>query len=496
MDRCQVEAQAAQEETGVSRFSPARGLDRNARRNQEYRSLAVAHHLLILLCALVAGPAAAQPAKPPSPYDRAIAAGYKAAMLCGGIFNGGRTQAQVEADELEGIYHEYDAIVPTLTARVDRDRARVSVDWSATMPPRLATWASGKGCTILPIGAVPPPMRTARPTPGPPAANPRPWPQGDSGIDPRPSAALAAAVGKAFDGASYGKGSKTTAVIVVRDGSIISERYRDGFGPFTAQRTWSVAKSFAGAIIGAAQHQRRIDVARPAAIPEWKHSPELDLRASITTDQLLRMASGLHSSTAGNRTDAVYFGGTAVSENVPFWPLEARPGSRFRYANNDILLAMRALRAELRDDRAFADLPNIFFARLGMTHSVAEADWRDDFILSSQAWSTARDFARFGLFLAQDGVWNGERILPQGWMAEAISPQGPQPIEGPGYGRTLWLFGPAQQLPAGSYAAQGNRGQYVMVVPSRRIILVRRGEDPGTRFDIAGFARDVLAALR
>ncbi len=455
-----------------------------------------ANRILVLLCALVAGQAAAQPAKPASPYDRAIAAGYKAAMLCGGIFNGGRTQSQVEADELKGIYPEYEAIVPTLTARVDRVRARVSVDWSETMPPRLATWASGKGCTILPIGAAPPPMLVARPAPGPAPADPRPWPQGDSGIAPRPSAALAAAVGRAFDGASYGKGSKTTAVVVVRDGSIIAERYREGFGPFTAQRTWSVAKSIAGAIIGAAQHQGRIDVAKPADVPEWNHSPELDLRAAITTDHLLRMASGLHSSTAGNRTDAIYFGGTAVSENAPFWPLEARPGTRFRYANNDILLAMRALRGALRDDRAFAALPNLFFARLGMSHSVAEADWRGDFILSSQAWSTARDLARFGLFLAQDGVWNGERILPEGWMAESATPHGPQPLEGPGYGRTLWLFGLTQQLPAGSYAAQGNRGQYVLVIPSRRLILVRRGEDPGTRFDIAGFARDVLAALR
>jgi CubicO group peptidase (beta-lactamase class C family) len=452
--------------------------------------------MLVLLCALVASQAPAQPAKPVSAYDRAIAAGYKAAMLCGGIFNGGRTRTQVEADELKGIYPEYEPIVPSLTARVDRDRALVSVDWSQTMPPRLATWSRGKGCTILPIGAGSPPILAAGRAPGPAPADPRPWPQGDSGIAPRPSAALAAVVGKAFDGASYGRGSKTTAVIVVRDGSIIAERYRDGFGPFTSQRTWSVAKSIAGAIIGWAQHRGRIDVAKPANIPEWRHSPELDLRAAITTDNLLRMASGLHSSTAGNRTDAIYFGGTAVSENAPFWPLEARPGTRFRYANNDILLAMRALRGELRDDRAFADLPNQFFARLGMSHSVAEADWRGDFILSSQAWSTARDLARFGLFLAQDGFWNGERMLPEGWIAESIAPRGPQPLEGPGYGRTLWLFGPAQQLPAGSYAAQGNRGQYVMVVPSRRIILVRRGEDPGTRFDIAGFARDVLAALR
>jgi CubicO group peptidase (beta-lactamase class C family) len=76
------------------------------------------------------------------------------------------------------------------------------------------------------------------------------------------------------------------------------------------------------------------------------------------------------------------------------------------------------------------------------------------------------------------------------------TPSGPQPAAGPGYGATLWLFGPAQGLPAGSYAAQGNRGQYIMVIPSARLVVVRRGEDPGGGFDIAAFAADVVKALQ
>ncbi len=132
-----------------------------------------------------------------------------------------------------------------------------------------------------------------------------------------------------------------------------------------------------------------------------------------------------------------------------------------------------------------------------MTRTVAETDWQGNFILSSQVWSTARDLARVGLLWANDGVWQGERLLPEGWMAYMTRPSGPQPATGPGYGATMWLFGPAQGLPEGSYAAQGNRGQYVMVVPSRNIVVVRRGEDPaGARFDIARFTADVLAALQ
>ncbi|UVO49275.1 beta-lactamase family protein [Sphingomonas sp. SUN019] len=426
-------------------------------------------------------------------YTRAIAAGYKAAMLCSSVFNAGRNEAQIERDELRGIYPDYAAIVPTLAATVDRRRAVVTVAWSSNLPPRRAEWSRGKGCTTMPIGAFPPPVvNSFRTPPSPAPADPRPWPMGDGGIVPRPAPALGEAVARAFDRSTYGRGSETVGVVILRDGRIVAERYREGFGPFVSNRTWSVAKSIAGMAIGAAQAERRIDVAARVRIPEWGAWPR-DPRVALTTDQLLRMSSGLHSATAGNRTDAVYFGGTAVTEETTGWPLEAQPGTRFRYANNDILLAVRGLRASMNDDRAYAALMPSFFARLGMTHSVAETDWRGNYILSSQVWSTARDLARFGLFMAQDGVWQGQRILPAGWMAQSIRPVGPQPEGREGYGRTLWLFGPQQGLPAGSYAAQGNRGQYVMVIPSHRLVIVRRGEDGGAaRFEIARFAADVM----
>lgn len=449
------------------------------------------------LTLLLAVPAAAQTPAGPTPYQRAIAAGYKALTLCSGVFNSGRAAKRIEADDLRGIYPEYDAIAPTLKAEVKWAEGRVVVPWSDSLPPREAIWRERRGCTIQPIGAGGGVMvrgdQPSHPVAAPARPDPRRWPDGDAGVAPRPSASLAATVARAFDGEGYGPRSNTVGVVVLRGGWVIAERYRDGFDPFTSNRTWSVAKSLSGALVGAAQAQGLIDVSKPAPVPEWR-TPG-DPRAAITTDQLLRMASGLHSDTVGNRTDAIYFGGTAVTEQATGWPLEARPGARFRYANNDILLAVRGLRAKLGDDR-YRDFPaRELFAKTGMTHTVAETDWRGNYILSSQVWSTARDLARFGQFMLQDGVWQGQRLLPPGWMAESLKSSGPQPATGPGYGRTLWLFGPAQGLPVGSYAAQGNRGQYVMVVPSERLVVVRRGEDPGpARFDIARFTADVIRA--
>lgn len=423
-------------------------------------------------------------------YARAVAAGYKAAFLCGGVFNAGRTEQSVEALDLRGIYPEYDAIVPALTARIDRRGGTVSVPFAHDMPPRHATWQRGRGCTLAPIGAPPstpsPAMRAV--SPAPTGADPRAWPLGDAGIAPNPSEGLARVVARAFDG-GYGRGSETLGVVVVRDGRVVAERYRDGFGPFVSNRTWSVAKSVTGTLVG----MSGVDVRRPADIPEWGGRPGIDPRAAITLDQLLRMSSGLHSDTAGNRTDAIYFGGTTVTEQATGWPLSSRPGERFRYANNDILLAARSLRAALGEAR-YRALPGRLFDTLGMRHTVAEADWQGNYILSSAVWTTARDLARLGQFWMQDGVWQGRRLLPAGWMRYMTTPSGPQPDRSEGYGASIWLFGAAQGLPPGSYSAQGNRGQYVMVVPSHRLVVVRRGEDPGgARFDVARFTADLIA---
>lgn len=483
-------------------FDPAHALPRRREPRTAVRPGHPHSRVYALAVLALTAPAAAQQPQAPtesSPYQRAIAAGYKALTLCSGIFSAGRTREQIEQDELGGIYPEYEAITPTLKAEVDRHRSLVRVAWSPSLPPRAALWRKDVGCHIAPIGSTEGHEIISEDRGDKPfgvrvdLGDPRPWPQGDAGVEPRPARELIVTVTRAFDRATYGQGSNTVGVVILRDGKIVAERYRDGFGPYTSNRTWSVAKSLAGAVLGVAQAQGAIDVAQPAPVPEWR-TPG-DPRAAITTDQLLRMASGLHSDTAGNRTDAIYFGGTAVTEQAPFWPLEAAPGTRFRYANSDILLAVRSLRAKLGEER-HRDFPaRELFARLGMNHTVAETDWRGNYVLSSQVWSTARDLARFGQFLLQDGVWRGERLLPQGWMAESLRPSGPQPASGPGYGRTLWLFGPAQGLPAGSYAAQGNRGQYVVVVPSERLVVVRRGEDPGpARFDIARFTADVIAA--
>jgi CubicO group peptidase (beta-lactamase class C family) len=455
----------------------------------------------LIAALLLAAPASAQVDRPE--YVRALAAGYKASFLCSDLFSAGQSEEQVARDELKRIYPELEPLIPGLKATIDHQAKTVSVAFSETLPPRIAAWRPHLGCAQLPIGAgveavrLLPRLGVDRPSD---RDDRLAWPKGDRNASARPKGdarALGRTVAAAFDRRSYGQGSETTAVIVVQDGRIVAERYRADFDMHMPQRTWSVAKSLAGTIVGAAVQQGLIDPDAPAPIPEWRH-PGDPRAAAVTTDSLLRMASGLHSDAAGNRTDATYFGGSSVTENATQWPLETAPSTRFRYANNDILLAVRGLRSKLGDgERALAFPFESLLWKIGMNRTFPETDWQGNFILSSQVWTTARDLARLGLLYQNDGIWSGERILPQGWGAY-VSRRGPaQPASGYGYGATFWTFPADLGLPADAYIAQGNRGQYLAIVPSRRIVVVRRGYDgPGTGFDPGPFVRDVLAALR
>lgn len=452
---------------------------------------------------MLAGPLAAAE---PTPRTLALAAGYKAAFLCSGMFNAGQTEAQVTADDLNGIYPEYQAHVADLPAVIDPAGRTVSVRFDAKLPPRIAIWRPLLGCAQLPIGGtdagVVPRLTPDLKLPDLAAVDRARWPLGDADararLPRRTAAALDAVVAKVFDGQSFGSKAvaATTAVIILKDGRIVAERYRAGYDRHTPQRTWSVAKSLTATLVGRAAQLGRIDITAPASIPEWR-APG-DPRAAITTEQLLRIESGLWSAGPGNRTDAVYLGGATVPETAAAMPLEAKPGTRFNYANNDFLLAAYGLETQLGDGALGFPFTQLLWP-LGMTRTTPETDWRGHFILSSQVWMTARDLARLALLYVRDGVGpDGARLLPDGWVAAATTPSGAQPpaTAKRGYGAGLWLYGPANGLPDGTYAMLGNRGQFAVVVPARNIIVIRRGFDgPDGSVDPTALTRDVLAAI-
>ncbi len=427
-------------------------------------------------------------------YNRALAAGYKALMLCGAIGNQPddlemRDERSVEELELTGIQPELAALMDAVVGDPVGDvRGRLSYVWARhgeDGPLRLAAFRAGKGCALAPIGTVEDDLKRLFPEMLPPGISPpRPRPRQHRAIAPERLAPLRAALN-----GSYGQGTRTTAVLVSLYGDTVDEGYRADFGADTPQRTWSVAKSIAATLVGAAVYRGEADVKASAGLG----LSDTDPRRAITIDHLLRMASGRYSDTPGNRTDPLYYGGATVDEVALDWPLIATPGSAFRYANNDTLAAVAAIKPTFAKHP-----PAAFFALLSMNETVAETDWQGNYILSSQVWATADDLARLGQLYLNDGkLPDGTRILPEGWVKYVTTPSGPQPATGTfGYGAGFWLMNKEEGVPPDTFSANGNRGQYVVIIPSRKVVIVRRGEDPaGTSFDIAAFTRDILKAL-
>ncbi len=439
---------------------------------------------------------------------KAQVAGYKAAFTCSATFNGGKTPAMIKTDELTGIRLDYREYFAQLSDAVIHSREKyVSAKFSDDMPPRYAVWRSGLGCTQLPTGAK---LEARKFVATANLLHPRtldikPWPLGDGLPAVLPAnAALAAVVDAVFSSNKYGDPKVSSAILITTADTLLLERYKPGFTPFTSQRTWSTAKSIAATVIGVAVEQGLVDLKAPANIPEW--STPGDPRQQITLENLLHMASGLDSAKAGNRTSNVYYGGGVVTDNATERMLEAPPGKRWKYANNDTLLAIRSLRASINGDQKMLRFPfeNLFW-KIGMYNTVPETDWQGNFILSSQVWTTSRDLGRLGILYLNNGSWQGERLLPDDWR-EYVTTQAPaqrlhfqkhgKPLTG--YGAQFWLYSNHfPGLPGDTFSTIGNRGQHMMIIPSRNIVIIRRGYDAagGKRFDMSAFTADVLLAI-
>ncbi|WP_164117679.1 serine hydrolase [Sphingorhabdus sp. Alg239-R122] len=440
----------------------------------------------LIVTVFAVAPVAAQDNADDLLYNHALAAGYKAQFTCSGLWNGGKTLENITRDELTGIYPRIASIVPTLKTEIDETERQVKVTYADNAPPRIAVWNRRTGCTSLPVGFGG--IKTGAAVKLRDFHDELPWPMGDANAV-SPDKAMNALALQAVNGSF---GGKTSAALVMRGGKIMGEAYMPGHDKHTGQRTWSVAKSIAGTLIGHAVLSGGIDVKKPVQVPEWQSFG--DSRKTITLDNLMRMASGLYSDTAGNRTDPIYMGAASVGQRSTSWPLIRRPGTYFRYANNDTLMAVRGAQAQYDGFDPYA-----FFRAIGMTRTYAETDWQDNYILSSQVWTTARDLTRLGQLYLNNGIWKNargeeQRLLPESWRAYVAAPSGPQPDRRFGYGATFWLMNKSEGIPADTFAGFGNRGQYLIIIPSMDMVIVRRGYDTReARFNIEEFTRQIVA---
>jgi CubicO group peptidase (beta-lactamase class C family) len=436
--------------------------------------------------------------------------GVQAVLMCNGLFTSGRTIEQVFAQELAYVTH------PVGTAAggdysVNPELRAVAVGGGQSGPVIRAAFREGIGCVVMSpdqdftaIDELP--RQTLPPLAGDPAQIP--WPDGDllsntAVGDDVDSSALQAASDWAFNRDTPEQ--DTLSLLVVHRGQIIHERYAQGVDMHTRTRTWSTAKSIAATLIGMLVEQGRLSLDGPLNL-DWQ--PELaasdkDPRHAITLRHLLHMSSGLYPVDSfgmeyATGSGLAYWAGASSVQGALNRGLVRAPGSFWDYENYDTLLAVYAMKRALGDEKTYLEFPRrALLDRIGMRGTLLSTDRFGDFILSSQVYTNARDLARFGLLYANGGVWNGERLVSQAWIDFVRTPAPASAPHGHFYGGQWWLVPDERSdVPRDAYATAGNRGQYVVVVPSRDLVIVRRGLDYGKQgFDRWDLAREVLRAI-
>ena len=307
-----------------------------------------------------------------------------------------------------------------------------------------------------------------------------------------------ALIGEAFTGPASALVGETHALMIVQGGRVIFERYGVKSGPDATQPSWSMAKSITHALVGILVDAGKLDIHRPAQVPEWQGAG--DSRAAITLDMLLRMSSGLtfvEDYVPGHPSDVIAMlygvGKGDVAHYAADLALAHPAGSLWNYASGTTnIIARLAAQAQGGDFAAF--MRERLFGPLGMTSATPKFDAAGTFIGSSYCFCTARDFARFGLLYLRDGVWEGQRILPPGWVDYARTPTFQQAGVSDGrYGAQWWLDigGP------GSFSANGYDGQFIVIVPDLDLVVVRNGATPLDKKDeLRTWMGDLVAAFR
>jgi len=416
-----------------------------------------------------------------APYPR-LGAGYVAKMACSEIFLAGRSEAAVRAADFEDI----SPVLPFVSLTVDAQKRETRAHLFGLGGAR-AVYRDGYGCTLQK---------------GPIAPLPDAAPVADI---PLPSAAGAnvdaAALDAAIEAAFADPVARTRALLVMQDGAVIAERYAAGFSASTPLLSWSMAKSVTATMVGAAALRGLVEVEKAPPEPLWRDG---DPRRAITWRDLLQMQSGLafgeFYGAARADVSRMLFDAPDAGAVGAARPLIHPPGTYWSYSSGTTNLMQRALRRTLEDQGAdyHSFAREAVFAPLGMASAVLEPDSSGTFIGSSFMYATARDWAKLGQLYLDGGVHEGERLLPEGWTDFVARPaSGSDGV----YGAQFWLnrkgaTGRGQYipgLPEEAYMMSGHEGQYVVIVPDKRLIIVRTGTTRGA--EPMALAAPVFAAI-
>jgi len=433
-----------------------------------------------------------------------LGVGGYAKVICSAIFVSGRDPEEAMITSGYFMMPE-DELADVAPPMIDREARTVTL-MHADGVRRTAVYTGDQGCVLLPVGDKGPFFDPVDVVSSLPPAESTPWPMGDVPDErPLPDDVDADLLREAVDVAFSDPEAYTAAFLVLHRGRIIAERYMPGIDKDTQLESWSMGKSLTATLIGRLMQDGELRLHDPAPLREWHDTPD-DPRAAIRVSDLLRMSSGLHFIAPRDPDYGpekgypdhmyVYTGAIDVFDFSVSRPLQFEPNTEGRYRNSDPLALGHIVRRIVEEERGkqYLTYPQReLFDKIGIREQVLETDLYGNFVLTGYDYGTARNWARLALLYLRDGVWQGERLLPEGFV-DFVSTPAPA-WDRPEYGGLFWINGIGQMpVPETAYYAAGGGGQRTVIIPTHDLAVVRLGHFRGS---VPGLSllNDALAVL-
>lgn len=417
-----------------------------------------------------------------------IISGYAAKNMASTVFISHRQEPSITQND-----HNVPLIRLAETS-IDHERTEATATVFGLME-RKAMCSQGLGCVLLPEGTTaiirqtPPHRNLNNSSLAFPFGSGEPsdsiLPEVDYGL-------LKKAVDQAF---KDNETQRTRTVLVAYKNHLLTERYAEGFNKDTPILGWSMTKSVLATLYGILEFKGKISVAAPAPVPLWQD----DMRKQITINNLLRMQSGLQwdeDYTSISDVTRMLF----LVEDMPAIQMDkkaiAAPGEVWNYSSGTSNLLSGILRTSMASYQEYLDFPYAaLIDKTGMSSMLIETDLAGNYVGSSYGWASTRDWAKFGLLYLNRGNWNGEQLFGPEWVDYVTRPT--KHSEGR-YGAHFWLNagGIYPDVPKDLFSANGYQGQYVFIIPSRELVIVRTGLAESPDFDINTFLKMVIHAVK
>ena len=428
-----------------------------------------------------------------------------AKILCSAVFITG-LDAQDAAANVGGFISHFEERAYVVDTIVDYDQQLVSL----TLPDgvtRTAKRYKNQGCVSHAIGEDSVYFVPTDVTRNLPSAEVTPWPMGDIlSPEPWPADVNMDLIGQALDMGFGPEEAQTLGLVITYKGRILAEKYGSEVNLHTPLESWSMTKSLTGTLMGILIEKGVYDLEQSAPIPEWQ--AEGDPRQDIKIKDIMRMSSGIRIRNAGDPDynpelgypDHLYL--YTATDNSYEWaatrPQQWPPNTVGRYRNTDPVLTSYLIRlgVEGRGENYHEFPQRELFDKIGIHDGIIETDPQGNFLGQGLAFMSARDWARLANLYLQDGVWDGERILPEGYVeyASTLAPAWIADDRLQYGGAFFWVNGNGSwPVPKSAYSMRGAGGQSATIIPTHDLVVVRIGKYTGSR--AGGIALDAAYEL-